>query len=67
MKGTNSLELNHDTVMEAIQEYLDKRLVEKPVVTRIYSSNLSGGIDNGQGTMTVALQTNKDFLEGGKS
>ncbi len=67
MKGVNVIELNHGTVMEAIQEYMDKRLVEKPVVVNISSLNLHGGIDTGQGTMAVALQTNKDFIDGAKT
>lgn len=46
MKGNNTLELNEATLIEAMQEYLDKRMTEhSPRVTAVKSSKV--GLSDG--------------------
>jgi len=35
MKGTNKLELSNDDVLQAMQDWTDKHLVDKPVVASL--------------------------------
>jgi len=70
MKGTNEFSLNYETVLEAIQEYLEKRMVTAPVVKSISTTYCPSwvhgeGITN-YGSMSVHVQDPVDFLEGKK-
>jgi hypothetical protein len=77
MKGTNVLNLNYATVMEAIQEYLTKRMVEQPVVRGIGAMGCSGWsahpVEDAQGNITttgtleVRFTEPVDFLKGVKT
>jgi hypothetical protein len=42
MKGSNELRLNEATIIEAVQEYLDKRLPTTPVVVKSIDENNGG-------------------------
>ena len=64
MKGINKLEINRETLIEALQEYFDKRLVIKPVVTTI--SSMAHGEWADHNTLNISLQENGDFLNGVK-
>jgi hypothetical protein len=68
MIGTNTIHLNHATVLEALQEYFNKRLVLKPVIKSIVVQN---AIHWGHtttppdyGHIEVRVQDNGAFLEG---
>lgn len=75
MKGTNILKLNYETVTEAIQEYLNKRLTEMPVVIGVSVGNCANWnlaptvppLYPGYGTMDITVQENGDFLRGKKT
>lgn len=75
MKGTNMLRLNYETVTEAIQEYLNKRLTEMPVVIGVSVGNCTNwnivptvpAVYPGYGTMDITVQENGDFLRGKKT
>lgn len=71
MKGNNVIKINHETMIEALQEYFNKRLVLQPVVKSIYTfgcSSWSHTTDSSTdaGFMEVKIQDNGSFLEGGK-
>jgi hypothetical protein len=72
MKGTNILRVNHETVIEALQEYFDKRLVLKPVVKAISTSNCTNwtqitDAEKDFDRLEVWVQDNGAFLEGSKT
>ncbi len=64
MRGTNNIEINLATLAEALQEYFDKRLVEKPVVVEIWVPGLGKLMPSN--SIKVVLQENGDFLNGKK-
>lgn len=67
MKGVNTFEINQETLLEALQEYFDKRLVMKPVITEIYLPN-NTGLKMGTGnSIKVTVQENGAFLNGEKT
>jgi hypothetical protein len=62
MKGINAIIINYETLLEALQEYLDKRLVEKPVVLKVSASAYMNDVNKPE--LHVVLQENGDFLKG---
>lgn len=79
MKGINTLNLNYETVMDAVTEYLAKRMVTPPVVRGIgamgcsgWSAHITTDATTGRiqaptsGTLEVRLQDPVEFLQGPK-
>ena len=59
MKGSNTFKLNEETMIEAVQEYLDKRITkDTPVVTSV---TVKSGIDH-QFTILLSEKENKEDL-----
>ena len=57
MKGSNTIEINHATMVEAVQEYLDKRLTTsagRQIVKGVEAKISYGG--PGTGTYTVTIE-----------
>lgn len=77
MKGINRIMLNYDTVLEAIQEYLDRRMTTPPIVRGVGASMCSTWtpykVIDAQGNTTVAgelevrIQEPVEFLKGNKT
>jgi hypothetical protein len=72
MKGINILRLNHATVLEAVQEYLSKRMVGEPLVVGIGAGecttwNAYSTADQINGMMEVRFQDPVGFLKGEKT
>ena len=67
MKGTNHININYETTLEALQEYFDKRLVDKPVVTSINLNgacwmDMAGDIRSVPGEIKVRVVDNETFM-----
>lgn len=55
MKGSNKLTLNQDTMVEALQLWLDSKMVQQaPVVTQVKSDN------NRDGTFEIYIDADAD-------
>jgi hypothetical protein len=69
MIGTNIIQINHATVLEALQEYFNKRLVQKPVIKSIATQSCNSWTHTTDaacdfGRLEVRIQENGAFLEG---
>lgn len=77
MKGINLIMLNYDTVLEAVQEYLDRRMTTPPIVLGIGVSSCGSwspykvidtqGNTTVTGEMEARIQEPVGFLKGGST
>ena len=56
MKGTNEMTLNEQTLVDAMQEYFDKRITPKIVVKSVKPRSSTGGTYSSETSFTVLVQ-----------
>ena len=61
MRGNNEMILNELTMIEAVQEWLDKRWsAPRPKVTSVKATSSKGGYDSNKNSFTVLLEEGKE-------
>lgn len=67
MKGVNTITLNYETVVEAVTEYLAKRMVTPPIVRSVMSQSFFNNSSESNGKLLIEIQHPIEFLQGSKT